>query len=488
MPDAIVPAFVRGETIESPLLEFGGRSGEATFRAPDPASLLGRLPLDDPGQLAELYALAFDEIVDYLAELGNRLSLDDNRFLQQALEHVVPFSDMTGPLVRSSYEQLASVFAPETVREAAEQTIGLRFLDGWSTIRMRDGRVAAVRAFGARTVHIVAGNSPLISAATIMRNAVLRSDAIIKAPSNDPFTALAIAQTMADIAPDHPITRHLSVVYWKGGDTTFEEQLYQPANVEKIVAWGGLASVRHVTRYIQPGLELISMDPKRSATVIGPEAFASEETLDEVAMRSAADIGAINQLGCVNARVVYVASGTDAQGLERANDLGERIYTQIQRLPTAISTPAKQFDPTLRGEIRALQSAGEWYRVFGGNADEGAVIVSQISEPVDFHPTLSGRVANVVPIDDVSDALRAVNAYTQTVGIYPESLKRDLRDVLPLYGAQRLVSLGYAASATYALPHDAIEPVRRMVKWIVEETCDPADVPPLWLAASAAAT
>ena len=68
---------------------------------------------------------------------------------------------------------------------------------------------------------------------------------------------------MADMAPDHPITRHLSVAYWKGGDVEFEEQLYQPHNIEKIVAWGGFASVKHVTRYIQPGLELITLDPKR---------------------------------------------------------------------------------------------------------------------------------------------------------------------------------------------------------------------------------
>jgi hypothetical protein len=37
-----------------------------------------------------------------------------------------------------------------------------------------------------------------------------------------------------------------------------------------------------------------------------------------------------------------------------------------------------------------------------------------------------------------------VNAYTQTVGIYPESLKRQLRDTLPLFGAQRLTSLGWS--------------------------------------------
>jgi hypothetical protein len=30
------------------------------------------------------------------------------------------------------------------------------------------------------------------------------------------------------------------------------------------------------------------------------------------------------------------------------------------------------------------------------------------------------------------------------------------------------------------MPQDAIEPIRRMCKWIVEEECDPAVVIPLW--------
>ena len=74
----------------------------------------------------------------------------------------------------------------------------------------------------------------------------------------------------------------------------------------------------------------------------------------------------------------------------------------------------------------------------------------------------------------------AVNAYTQTIGIYPESLKRQLRETLPLFGAQRLTSLGYACSVAIAMPQDAIEPIRRMCKWIVDEECDPEVVIPLW--------
>ena len=91
-----------------------------------------------------------------------------------------------------------------------------------------------------------------------------------------------------------------------------------------------------------------------------------------------------------------------------------------------------------------------------------------------------GRVANIVPVDTIDKVTAAVNAYTQTIGIYPESLKRRLRDTLPLFGAQRLTSLGYACSVAIAMPQDAIEPIRRMCKWIVDEECDPDVVIPLW--------
>jgi surfactin synthase thioesterase subunit len=72
-------------------------------------------------------------------------------------------------------------------------------------------------------------------------------------------------------------------------------------------------------------------------------------------------------------------------------------------------------------------------------------------------------------VDDIERVTAAVNAYTQTVGIYPESLKRQLRDTLPLFGAQRLTSLGYACHVAKAMRQDAIEPVRRMCKWIIDE-------------------
>lgn len=475
-----VPLFLRGQVITDDLVSFDTRSGGAQFQAPDMSRYVDRLPLKSPSEMADLYALSFDEILDVLEALGEALDLDTNAHMQEAYEASMVANVLPAEMMRNSYQILRPLFSRANVLEIADSQVGLDYLNGWVPQKQLDGRELRVRAFGSRVLHIPAGNGGLVSAVTILRSVITRSDVIIKAPSNDPLTAIAIARTLADVAPGHPITKHLVVGYWKGGDLAVEEVLYQPQNVEKIVAWGGLASVKHVTRYVQPGLELIALDPKRSATIIGSEAFDTEDVMREVARRAAVDIGVANQEGCANARVIYVLSGTDDAGLANANRLGEMIYEELVALPPIISTPPLYPNRDLFDYLESSRMTEDFYRVIGGERREGAIVVSQFDEPVDYSAMLSGRVANIVPVDGIDQVTAAVNAYTQTIGIYPESLKRELRDTLPLFGAQRLTSLGYACNVAIAMPQDAIEPIRRMCKWIVDEECDPDVVIPLW--------
>jgi len=476
----IAPCAIRGRLISDDLVIFGGRGGAAQFQSPDPTKIVSRLPLRDPGDMRSLYALKIEEIIDYLVELGKALDLSKNEFMQEALEHSYAMTDLTPPILKWQYSLTSHYLSRETVRDFIEVPIGIRFVEGWQKATLSDGRVVSIRAMGARALHIVAGNSPITSIISVARNALTRSDAIIKSPSNDPFTALAVARSMIKMAPDHPVTKHLSVAYWKGGTEEFEQQLYQPKNLEKIIAWGGMASMKHVSRYIQPGLELISLDPKRSATIIGRETFRDEETMRDAALRAATDVGASNQTGCSSARVILAECGTSEEGLATLTRFGQMIYDAMMKLPGRLSTKPKSIDPELRNDIQALRSTPDFYQVIGGREDEGAIIVSKLDEAVDFYPRLSGRVANLVPLDDLADATRFVTAHTQTIGVYPESLKLKLRDELPLYGAQRFVTLGYAMTANPGLPQDAIEPMRRMVKWIVDENCPVEACAPLW--------
>lgn len=481
MSKLVAPAVIRGQVITDDLVSFGGRGGEMEFLSPDPNAIASHLPLGNPGEMRRLYTLTIDDIIDYLVELGAELDLSRNAYMQEALEQSYAATDLTPPILRWQYSLIPHFLSRDMVRGYIDVPIGIPYVEGWQKTTMADGRIVSIRAMGARCLHITAGNSPITALISLARNALTRSDAIIKSPSNDPFTASAVARTMIDMAPDHPVTKHFSVAYWKGGTVDFEEKLYRPKNIEKIIAWGGFASMKHVTRYIQPGLELISLDPKRSATIIGRETFADEAMMRDAALRAATDVGASNQTGCSSARVILVESGTDEAGLATLRRFGQMIYDAMLGLPGSVSTKPKNFDPELRADIQGLRATPDFYEVIGGRDDEGAIILSRLDDVVDFYPRLSGRVANLVPIDDIADANRFVNAYTQTVGVYPESLKLKLRDELPLFGVQRFVTLGYAMTANPALPQDAIEPLRRMVKWIVDENCPVENCPPIWM-------
>jgi hypothetical protein len=481
MTQPIAPMIIRGQVITDNLIEVGGRGGDLAFLTPDAHKYIDKLPLGNPARLSDLYTLSFEDILDYAQALGERLDFASNPYLQEACELSYLTAPTTPTMVKGSYMGLRHMLTREAITEAVESTVGIKYLEGWVKQQLIDGTELETRCFGARTLHIVAGNATSLSLLTIIRNMVLRSDAIIKAPSNDPFTALAIARTMVDMAPEHPLTKHLSVAYWKGGDQAFEQRLYQPQNLEKIVAWGGYASMKHVTQYVQPGLELISLDPKRSASIIGKGTFASEATMREAAVRLAMDIGALNQKGCVCARVVYVQSGTDEAGLAQLNTFGRYVYDALHTLPNTLSTVPKRYDQNLKAHVDALRLDDEWYQVIGGKDGEGAIICSQIPEPVSFATLLDDRTANLVPVDELSEVMDAVDSYTQTVGIYPESIKDELKDILPLYGAQRIVSLGYAAAMKWAAPQDSIEPLRRMGKWISNQIASPETSPAPWL-------
>ena len=118
--------------------------------------------------------------------------------------------------------------------------------------------------------------------------------------------------------------------------------------------------------------------------------------------------------------------------------------------------------------------------MIGGKDGEGAVIVSHTADRVEFYEYLADRTVNLIPVDTLDEVLNAVDAYTQTVGVWPDSLMPLVRHKMALHGAQRFVSLGYAFNGPGLVgPQDGIEPLRRMCKWIISEQPLPS-VKPIW--------
>lgn len=476
-----IPILARGRMIEpgDDAVEFGGRIG-ARFRAPDPSVHASRLVLADPSDLADLHVMPVDDIIDFLAALGPRLELDVNPWMEQAFRLALEAGELTEPVLRAHYDLVPPRFAPEALDIQAEKVIGKAYLDGWVEQGKPGMSTIRVRAIGTRQVHVIAGNAAVVAADTVARGALSKGDCLIKLPSNDPLTAWAIVRTMIDLDPDHPVTKHFAVAYWKGGDTRVEREIYRPSRIEKLTAWGGQASMQHIQQYLVPGIELIAMNPKLSISIVGHEALESDDAMAQAAAGVALMAGRLNQTGCFCTRLVYVECSTDDDDLDRLERLGDGIQQAFFALPESVSTAPKRPNPALEEELEAIAIEDEFYRVIGDTSSAG-VVVSRTEDPVDFAQSLCNRIVNLVPVPDITKVPRWVSEETQTVGIYPETLRERLRDDLALHGVQRTVPLGGShlvaadadAEQLLGLPHDGIEPLRRMVRWVVDQSASP---------------
>src|SRR6266542_4805665 len=473
-----IPLLIRGRVIEPDddnSVEFGGRVG-ARFRSPDPRRYASQLVLANANDLRDLQETPIDEIVDFLAELGGRLSFDSNPLMQTAFELALDAGELTEPILRAIFETFPKWFDRGLLEQLLETTIGKAYLDGWVDHPVLGG-ATRIRALGTRNMHIIAGNVPNMAGITVIHTALTKGDCLIKVPSNDPFTAMAIVRTMIDLDPDHPVTKHVAVAYWKGGDVEVEREIYRPSRIEKLTAWGGTASMRHIQQYLVPGIELIPMNPKWSCAIVGREALESDAGMREAEIGVAQMAGRINQTGCSSARVVYVECGSDEASLERLEALGRRIHETFDELPSFESTAPKVPAPDLEDELQALSLDEDFYRVIGDSSSAG-VVVSRTEDPVEFAARLRNRVVNLVPVEDITTVTRWISEETQTIGVYPASLRERLRDRLALSGAQHIKSLyttleGFSSafndgSSSILLPHDGVEPMRRMVRWTTD--------------------
>jgi hypothetical protein len=449
--------FVKGRVVEGGAVQHG--PAHARFSTPE-------LRLDElvwsRKEIGPAFDTPLDDILDLLEATGRWLQKDPEGIWADAMRRAMAANPMHPNVMQRSYEIVPAMFARRLVLVQIENELGgRRYLDGWAPVtNLLEGRVARMRAFPSRILHVIAGNAPGVAALSVMRGAVTKSLNLIKLPSNDLFTTVAILRGMAAVAPDHPVVRSFSAAYWRGGDAKVESALLRPQFFDKFAAWGGLSTLETAKKYISPGLELVAFDPKTSISFIGAEAFESEEVLDDVADRAAADVTLVDQFACASSRFVFV-EGTTAQ----ADRLSEKLQRRLSVERFMASAEGRPLPGPLREEIDALRVMPQYYRTWGDYSGKGMVIRSE--EPVEFHPEY--RVANVVPVKDLADAVEHVNVATQTVGVYPSRRQEQLRNALAAAGAQRVVALGGAGSMGGGLAHDGFLPLSRLVRWINDE-------------------
>lgn len=450
-PPLPVPHVVKGQAI------FGVEQNYGRFATPALDLNAMVWPRSEPAPARDVPVA---EVLDVLVAVGHHLSKDPDGSLAEALERSVKTNPLPRDVLERSYAGLGRIFDRKLMEFQIEQELGgSDVLDGWREVATPSKRLARIRAFPTRLVHIIAGNAPGVAAQSVIRGALTKCVNLLKLPSNDLYSATAILRALAAVAKDHPVTRSFSAAYWRGGDAAVEGKLFRPQFFDKIVAWGGESTIRGALKYVGPGFELVAFDPKTSISMIGREVFQSESALDQVTSNAAVDSTLMNQQACVSSRFQFV-EGSCAD-IDR---YCEKLQAKLgHERPTASSTPIP-LTGGIRDELDGMRVFEDDYRVFGGYEGRGLVVRSDT--PVDFYP--DNKIVNVVRVADLRDAIKHVSVATQTVGVYPAQRRIEIRDDLCSAGAQRVVALGLAQPET-GLPHDGFYPLHRFVRWVTDE-------------------
>jgi len=92
-----------------------------------------------------------------MARVAAALDFDTNAHLQAAFALSSQTSNLTPSILEQVYRNFAVNFTRDAIVRFVDVQIGRDVLEGWVATDLGGGRTLKVRAFGARGVHVIAG-------------------------------------------------------------------------------------------------------------------------------------------------------------------------------------------------------------------------------------------------------------------------------------------------------------------------------------------
>jgi hypothetical protein len=469
--------IVREKIVDRRTLRY---TGEYQYRVMPPVNPFELLERDIEGLVSGIYSLPVESILSYLDDISS--AIKDNRQITERIleiERLVSqypdifldawFGDLTRGWVR---ESAASMINNEL---SLWRKPGSAFLDSWvelpvvpvathslsgSTVPVLkkcsiNSNKALVRAMPTRQLHITAGNTPDVPLVSALRAILTKSAAVIKLPIGGILSGALLAVTAA-AEPCHPLTGHLSLVYWQGGDETVEKVLFASGAFDRVVVWGDPATVASV-RSRAMFTRIISLNPRYGISLIGREAFNG--SLEEAAERAAADSLIYNQRACASSLVHYVEAGPD-EAEQYAGVLCRILAEWDEQAPQFVSS-------SISGRIKQLKRgryvSSRWFiNQRNGDYSSGVVIVGDEFD-ISEHP--ASRLIVVRPVSSLEDALKYVHPGVSSAGVYPESRRAGLQDNLAARGVSSVLPLGDVGRVFAGMPHDGMPVLSQLVDW-----------------------
>jgi hypothetical protein len=307
-------------------------------------------------------------------------------------------------------------------------------------------------------LHITAGNMPIVLVTSLLWAWATKGACVLKLAVDSVPLIAALGTALADVDPTHPLTRHTTLAYWRGGDTAIEDSLLAEGAFDRRVVWGAHHTVQ---AFAQRGgaADTIVMRPRYAMSFVGRAAMG--HGLEATVKLAAVDSVVANQQACMSS-LLHVVEGTDsdadAYACALAEVLGQWDKTFPYRAPDGVHGK-------LLSLRRGLLAPADWH--IRGSWPGAASAVARINRDFDLSQHPGGRVVLVRAVNDLESAIAVhANRDVSHVGVAPASVLSELRDVFVGHGVDNVLPLGEAERLYAGRPHDGMQVLNRLVRWV----------------------
>jgi long-chain-fatty-acyl-CoA reductase len=395
---------------------------------------------------AEIAALPTQEIIAFLNRLGCLWRTDEYPRRRRYVRQLQEVRGISEPAARSEADWISLILRGHTrIWDQLDVELGSRFmLDDW--IRREE---TEVRAFPrGLSVHLLAGNVPSAAAVSLVRALVTKNTVVLKAAARDLLTPAALALSMLDCDPLHPVARSVSAVYWDRSDEAGRALVER---ADAVCVWGTLDAVEWVRRNAGPEAEIVPFGPRRSVAVVGAGICTGTE-LEHVALALAHDVFLHDQHACFSAQEVFV----EAPAEPLLQELGRAFGRYSELLPRSRDT----IDDA--AVVSLMRRTAEFLGAEVDTAADGGWTIVRGLAPGSQHP--HGRCLYVHEVTSLDEVSAHLDAYVQTVGVAPWDLCLAHRDDWASRGVSRITELGLMNLFRPGATHDGYYPLSRLVR------------------------
>lgn len=306
------------------------------------------------------------------------------------------------------------------------------------------------RAFGRGLVfHSLVGNIPLAGLYSLVRGLITRNANLLKLPSRDPLSVYLFARCAVEAAPDSPLARGISAVYWPRTHSLAPRLL---GLADAACLWGSDESIFELRSALKPSIPCVTFGPRRSCAVI--DLTADGVDLDDAARRMAVEASFYDQEACLSPLRAYV--------LGPVADFEERLARALDEVREWLPRRSRGIDA--EGHVRLVT---EEARVRGWSVRTGdgwATITSSADDAAIAHPL--GRTVFLHPCADLDEVARWMDEDSQTVAVYPYGIGEAVADRVAAAGGSRVVELGLSRHPRRGFAHDGLRVLNSLVRWV----------------------